>query len=82
MKLSKRKSRLAFTTEATSRYKRKDREIVVEVFPHTATLRLSGTRTRYEVSWRAVFDLAAEIFARQERERRKAARAAKRAHRF
>jgi len=35
-------------------------------------VRLLGTRTRYEISWRGVFDVAAEIYARRERERRKA----------
>jgi hypothetical protein len=44
---------------------------VIEVFPEHAAVRLLGTRTRYEVSWRGVFDLAAEIYARREKERRK-----------
>lgn len=74
MKLSKRKTRLSFTTEATGRYRGKEREIVVEVFPHHAALRLLGTRTRYEISWRGVFDYAAENHARREKERRKTER--------
>jgi hypothetical protein len=77
MRLDKRKSRLSFTTAGVARYRGKEREIVVEVFPHHAAVRLLGTRTRYEVSWRGVFDLAAEIYARQERERRKASRSAR-----
>ena len=44
------------------------REIVMEVFPEYAAVRLLGTRTRYEVSWRAIFDLAAEIRAQKERQ--------------
>jgi hypothetical protein len=32
----------------------------------------------YEVSWRGVFDMAAEIFARREKERRKQERQLKR----
>jgi hypothetical protein len=74
MRLSHRKSRLSFITNATARYRGKDRDIVIEVYPDHAAVRLLGTRTRYEVSWRGVFDLAAEIYARKERERRKAAR--------
>ena len=77
MKLSKRKTRLTFITNSTARYRGKEREIVIEVFPEHAAVRLLGTRTRYEVSWRGVFDLAAEIYARREREARKAARAAR-----
>ena len=57
--LSKRKTRLTFTTNQTGRYRGKEREIVNEVFPEHAAVRLHGTRTRYEVSWRGVFDLAA-----------------------
>jgi len=71
MRLSNRKSRLAFITNSTARYRGKDRDIVIEVFPDYAAVRLLGTRTRYEVSWRGVFDVAAEIYARKEKERRK-----------
>lgn len=74
MRLSDRKSRLSFITNSFARYRGKERSIVVEVMPDYAIVRLLGTRTRYEVSWRGVFDLAAEIFARHERERRKAER--------
>lgn len=78
MKLSARKTRLTFITNQTVRYRGKLREIVIEVFPEHAAVRLLGTRTRYEVSWRGVFDLAAEIYARREKERRKAERIARR----
>jgi len=74
MRLAQRKSALTFITNATARYRGKEREIVIEVFPEHAAVRLLGTRTRYEISWRGVFDVAAEIFMRKERERRKAAR--------
>lgn len=77
MRLAHRKSRLTFITNSTARYRGKDREIVIEVFPEHAAVRLLGTRTRYEASWRAIHDLAAEIFARRERERRKAERIAR-----
>jgi hypothetical protein len=78
MRLAERKSRLSFITNSTARYRGKDREIVIEVFPDYAAIRLLGTRTRYEASWRAIHDLAAEIFSRRERERRKAERSARR----
>lgn len=77
MKISDRKTRLTFITNSYARYRGKDRSIVVEAFPDFAAVRLLGTRTRYQVSWRGVFDLAAEIYARREREHRKADRAAR-----
>jgi len=73
-KIAERKSRLSFITNQVARYRGKEREIVIEVFPEHAAVRLLGTRTRYEVSWRGVFDLAAEIYSRREREARKLAR--------
>lgn len=76
-KVAERKSRLSFITNQVARYRGKEREIVIEVFPEHAAVRLLGTRTRYEASWRAIFDLAAEIYSRRERERRKAERIAK-----
>ena len=68
--LRDRKSRLSFATNSTARYRGQDREIAMEVFPEYAAARLLGTLTRYEVSWRAIFDLAAEIRARRERKRK------------
>jgi len=76
MRLAQRKSRLSFITNSTARYRGKDREIVIEVYPDYAAVRLLGTRTRYEASWRAIHDLAAEIYARREKERRSAERKA------
>ena len=66
--------RLRFITNSTARYGGKDREILIEVFHDYAAVRLLGTSTRYEASWRTLFDLAAEIYARRKRERRKADR--------
>jgi hypothetical protein len=80
MKIADRKTRLSFITNQVARYRGKLREIVIEVFPEHAAVRLLGTRTRYEVSWRGVFDLAAEVYARREKERRKAERIARKAH--
>ena len=68
--LCNRKNRLSFATNSTARYRGRERAIVREVFSEYAAVRLLGTRTRYEVSWRAIFELAAEIRARKERERK------------
>jgi len=73
--LRKRKRRLSFITNSTARYRGREREIVMEVFSEYASVRLLGTRTRYEVSWRPVFDLAAEIQVRRHRERKREERA-------
>jgi hypothetical protein len=64
MRLLDRKSRLTFITNSTARYRGKNREIVIEVFPEYAAVRLLGTRTRYQTSWRTFFDVAAEIYDR------------------
>ena len=69
--LRNRKNRLSFVTNSTARYRGKEREIVIEVFPDYAAVRLLGTRTKYQVSWRSVFDLAAEIYVRRERQRKR-----------
>ena len=74
--LRERKRRLSLITNSTARYRGKERAIVIEVFPEYAAVRLLGTRTRYEVSWRAVFDLAAKIHARRERQRKREERKA------
>jgi hypothetical protein len=79
-RLSERKTKLSFTTEATARYRRKERNIIVETDGNgfAASVRLAGTRQRYDFSWRWLFDHAAELHARRERERRKQERAARR----
>ena len=60
-RLRQRKTQLAFITNATVRYRGKDRDIVIEALPDTAVVRLLGTRVKYEVSWRGVHDLGARI---------------------
>ena len=78
-KLSQRKSRLAFTTDAEVRYRGKMRAIIVEVDnPFSGSVRLAGTRQRYPFSWHGLHDYAAELFARNERERKKKERAERR----
>jgi len=76
-KLSERKTRLLFETEAVARYRGKQRPIVIEpdMQGHTLALRLKGTRVRYEISRGAVFDQAAKIYADRVRYERKMARA-------
>jgi hypothetical protein len=74
-KLSARKTRLSFTTDAEVRYRGKLRNVVIEVANgFTANVRLSGTRQRYAFSWHGLHDWAADLFAKHERERRKAER--------
>jgi hypothetical protein len=77
-KLSERKRKASFTTDAEVRYRGRLRAVVIEIENgngFTATVRLAGTRLRYPFSWRGVHDYAAELYARQERERRKQQRA-------
>jgi hypothetical protein len=74
--LTKRKSKLVFTTADAIRYKGKLREVVIEVSPFIATCRLSGTSTRYEMSWSGVFTHAARVYADKVRAERKAKRKA------
>jgi hypothetical protein len=78
-RLSERKIKLQFTTDAEVRYRGKQRAVIVEVNNgFTASGRLAGTRQRYEFSWHGLHDWAADLHARRERERRKAEREAQR----
>jgi len=71
-KLRDRKTKLSFTTDAEVRYRGKLRAVVVEVQNgFIASVRLAGTRQRYEFSWHGLHDWAAANFARQEKARRK-----------
>lgn len=71
-KLSSRKTKLQFTTDAEIRYRGKLRAVVVEVNNgFVASVRLAGTRQRYEFSWHGLHDWASANFARQEAARRK-----------
>lgn len=45
-RLAERKTKLTAITNATARYRGRERAVVVEIFPETAVLRLLGTRTR------------------------------------
>lgn len=82
-KLSERKTKLNFTTEAQVRYRGKLRAVVVEVENgFVASVRLSGTRQRYPFSWHGLHDWAAELYAKQERNRRQEERKAKSKSKF
>jgi hypothetical protein len=82
MKLSQRKTRLQFTTDAEIRYRGKMRAVIVEVSNgFHANVRLQGTQQRYPFSWHGVFDYAVDLFARQEIERRKKERKERKAQR-
>lgn len=71
-RLSQRKTKLHFTTDAEVRYRGKLRPVVIEVLNgFMAAVRLQGTRQRYEFSWRGLHDWAADLHVRRERERRK-----------
>ena len=61
----KRKSSLKFTTEATVRYRRSLRNVVIEVDPagRVAHVRLAGTRTRFPFTWDGLYVHAAKIAA-------------------
>jgi hypothetical protein len=58
--LKDRKTRLAFTTEDTIRYRRALRRVVVEVDRHgmCGFVRLEGTRTRFPFSFGGLYDYA------------------------
>lgn len=71
-RLSERKTKLRFTTDAEVRYRGRLRAVIVEADnSYTASVRLSGTRQRYEFSWHGLHDWAAELHARREKQRRK-----------
>jgi hypothetical protein len=72
--LSQRKRKLTLVTNATVRYRSRQRAVIIEVHPDYAGVRLMGTRVRYQVSWRGVHDLAARIFAERARAEKKSRR--------
>jgi hypothetical protein len=75
-RLSERKTKLSFVTDAEVRHRGRMRRVVVEAHNgFTASVRLQGTRQRYEFSWHGLHDWAAELHARREKERKKKERA-------
>jgi hypothetical protein len=67
MRLAERKTKLTAITNATARYRGRERAVVADILPDTVAVRLLGTRTRYEVSWRGIFDYAAKVQAERDR---------------
>lgn len=70
-RLRERKTKLKFITNATVRYRGKDRDVVIEARPDSAIIRLLGTRVKYEVPWRSVHDMGARIAAAQKQDPRR-----------
>lgn len=70
--LSKRTTRLLFTTSDESREKGRYRKIVVEATPSCAIIKLSGLHQKYIVSWSAIHSLAVKQAVAAERAERKA----------
>lgn len=67
-KLSERKTRLNFTTDAEVRYRGRLRPVIIEVHNgFTAAVRVLGTRQRYEFSWAGLHDWAAKLHAEKQR---------------
>ena len=69
-RLDSRKSRLIFTTSDTIRERGKLREIILEPTPYLVTIRLKGCRQRLQLSYGAIYSLAAKIAAEQARKDR------------
>lgn len=78
-RLSERKTKLQFTTDAEVRYRGKMRAVVIEVQNgYCASVRLQGTRQRYEFSWHGLHDWAADLFAKRQRDLKRLERAERR----
>lgn len=75
--IAKRKSRLTFETSDVIRYRGKLREVVIEASEYTASVRLKGTRQRFEISWAGVYNHAVKVAVERQRAERKAQRRAK-----
>ena len=72
--LSKRKTKLIFCTSDLVRERGKLREVVIEAQTHYAVVRLAGMRTRFPISYAAIYHAAARIQAEQTRAAKKAAK--------
>ena len=70
-KLNERKTRLVFETADCYRERGKLRQVVIEANPLTATIRLKGTRTKFDLPWSAFYALAAKAAAEQVRREKK-----------
>lgn len=66
------KSRLVIQTEETVFDGGEHREVILEVGLFTATVRLKGLKSSFEISWAAVYHLAAKMQVENERRNKKA----------
>lgn len=77
--LSERKTRLTFETADVVRERGKQREVVIECeSAYYASVRLKGTRTRFQISYAAIYQAAARIEAMRLRSEKLAAKKARR----
>lgn len=75
--IHKRKTRLTFETSDSVRHRGKLREVVIEAGEYTASVRLKGTRQRFELSWAGIYNMAVRIAVEKARTERKAAKKGK-----
>ena len=62
-KIVGRKTRCVLETATCVRYKKRDREIILELHPHHADVRLKGTRFRFPITYESIYYRAGEIAA-------------------
>jgi hypothetical protein len=72
--LSKRKSRLQFMTDDVVREKGKLRQVIVEAHPGYCSVRLSGLRSGFSISYGGIYAFAARRAAEQLLAAKKAAK--------
>jgi hypothetical protein len=72
-RLALRSTRAMFTTEDCVRERRKLREVVVDLKPRYAMVRLAGLRTSYPISYAAIYSAAVKLAVQQERAEKKKA---------
>ncbi len=72
--LAKRRTRLTFETSDSVRYRVKLREVIIEANEYTASIRLKGTRQRFEISWAGIYNQAVKVAVAASRAERKASR--------
>ncbi len=70
--LNKRKSRLTFETSDAVRERGKLREVIIEATEYTASVRLKGTRKRFEISWAGIYNHAVRVAVEKARAEKKA----------
>jgi hypothetical protein len=69
--LESRKTKLQFTTASTFREGRRLRRITIEAEPTFAIVRLAGLRTRYSITYDAIYSAAVKLAVAAERREKK-----------